>query len=75
MSMSKEEHPARMVAMQDLAAGRSVARRASSDRVLAFITGIASLDIVPASEIYGRAARLGRGRRLDLTDLVGEITN
>ena len=58
--------PVRMVAIQDLAAGRSVARRVAGDRVLAFITGNASLDIVLAWEIYRRAARMGRGRRFDL---------
>ncbi len=58
--------PVRMGTMQDLAAGRSVARRATSDRVLAFITGIASLDIALAWEIYRRAARAGRGHRFDL---------
>ena len=58
--------PVRMVTMQDLAAGRSAARRAPGDRVLAFITGIASLDIVLAWEIYSRAARRGGGLRFDL---------
>lgn len=60
--------PARTVAMQDLAAGNCVARQAASDRILAFVTGIASLDIVLAWEIYRRAAASGRGRRFDFVD-------
>jgi len=60
--------PARMVAMQDLAAGKCLARQAASDRILAFVTGIASLDIVLAWEIYRRAVALGRGFRFDLVD-------
>lgn len=59
--------PARVVSMQDLAARRATARRASTERILAFVTGIASLDIALAWDIYRRAARGGRGTRFDLT--------
>lgn len=60
--------PGRMVSLQDLAANRVTGRRTPSDRILAFVTGIASLDIVLAWEIYRRAAREGRGQRFNFTE-------
>lgn len=59
--------PARMVALQDLAAGKATGRRTPRDRILAFVTGIASLDVALAWEIYRRAAREGRGQRFNFT--------
>jgi alanine dehydrogenase len=57
--------PARMVSLQDISAGKQTGRRAPEERVLAFVTGIASLDIVLAWEIYRRAVRAGRGQEFD----------
>lgn len=57
----------RLVGLQDLAAGQGVGRRTASDRVLAFVTGIASLDIALAWNIYRRAVREGRGTQFQFT--------
>lgn len=57
----------RMASLQDLSAGRTTGRRTPRDRILAFVTGIASLDIVLAWEIYRRAAREGRGQPFNFT--------
>jgi ornithine cyclodeaminase/alanine dehydrogenase-like protein (mu-crystallin family) len=59
--------PARMVALQDLAAGKVTGRRTPRERILAFVTGIASLDVALAWEIYRRAPREGRGQRFNFT--------
>ena len=60
--------PERMASMQDMAAGTRLGRQAASDRILAFVTGIASLDIVLSCEIYRRAEKAGRGYRFDLAN-------
>jgi alanine dehydrogenase len=59
--------PERILKLQTLAAGQGAGRRSAADRVLAFVTGIASLDVVLAWEIFRRADATGRGRRFDLT--------
>jgi ornithine cyclodeaminase/alanine dehydrogenase-like protein (mu-crystallin family) len=57
--------PTRLVALQDIALGTESGRRTADDRVLAFITGIASLDMALASELYRRALHEGRGWAFD----------
>jgi alanine dehydrogenase len=52
---------ARLVSLQDIVSGKERARRSPDDRILAFITGIASLDVALASELYRRAVREKRG--------------
>lgn len=62
---------ARLVSLQDVAVGRAKGRRSLRDRVLAFVTGIASPDIALAREIYSRALRAGLGLRFDFTSKAG----
>ena len=59
--------PARTLSLQELAAGRISGRRQASERILAFVTGIASLDMALAWEIYRRALRERRGFAFDIT--------
>ena len=66
--------PARTISLQDITVGKETGRRAPGDRVLAFITGIASLDIVLAWEIYRRATREGRGQKFDFVAEPKEMT-
>lgn len=57
----------RLVAMQDIAAGTARARRAPHERVLAFMTGVGSIDMTIAGEIHRRALASGVGTRFALT--------
>jgi alanine dehydrogenase len=55
----------RLVSLQDTIAGKASGRRATTDRVLAFITGIASLDVALAAELYRRALKQRRGQTFE----------
>jgi ornithine cyclodeaminase/alanine dehydrogenase-like protein (mu-crystallin family) len=57
--------PGRMVSLQDITVGKETGRRTADDRVLAFVTGIASSDVALASEIYRRASQQGRGQAFE----------
>jgi len=57
--------PARLVSLQDIALGKASGRRGADDRVLAFVTGIASVDMALAAELYRRALQQGRGQPFD----------
>jgi ornithine cyclodeaminase/alanine dehydrogenase-like protein (mu-crystallin family) len=58
--------PARTIGLQEVANGRA-GRAHASERILAFVTGIASLDMTLAWEIYRRALRERRGFAFDIT--------
>ena len=58
--------PRRSVRLQDLAAGSSTGRKGRGDRILVYVTGIGSVDMVLAREIFRRATEAGRGRSFDL---------
>jgi ornithine cyclodeaminase/alanine dehydrogenase len=57
----------RLVAMQDIAAGTARARGTPHERVLAFMTGVGSIDMALAGEIYRRALEGGAGTRFAFT--------
>lgn len=57
----------RLVTMQDIAAGTVSGRQAPDERVLAFMTGVGSIDMTVAREIYRRALQSGRGTRFTFT--------
>jgi ornithine cyclodeaminase/alanine dehydrogenase-like protein (mu-crystallin family) len=59
--------PGRLVSLQALAAGTATGRKHSADRILAFVTGIASVDMTLAWAIYRRALAAGCGRRFEIT--------
>lgn len=57
---------ARGVGMQDIVSGRALGRAAATDRVMAFMTGVGSIDVAVAWDIYRRADEQKRGQRFDL---------
>jgi len=58
---------ARMISFDDIVLGKKTARATGDDRVLAFMTGIGSLDMTIAWEIYRRAGVAGLGTPFALT--------
>jgi Predicted ornithine cyclodeaminase, mu-crystallin homolog len=56
----------RLQSMQEVIAGRAPGRLSSSDRTLAFITGIGSIDVAVAQEVYRRAVQAGIGTRFSM---------
>ena len=57
--------PSRLISLQDIVLAKERARRSPDDRLLAFITGIASLDVALGAELYRRAVREKRGQAFD----------
>ena len=58
---------ARMVSIDDIVLGKKKARATNDDRVLAFMTGIGSIDMTIAWEVYRRAGQAGLGTHFALT--------
>jgi ornithine cyclodeaminase/alanine dehydrogenase-like protein (mu-crystallin family) len=58
---------ARMISIDDIVLGKSRARATEEERVLAFMTGIGSVDMTIAWEIYRRARQAGLGTHFALT--------
>lgn len=56
----------RLCPMQDVVAGQIPGRRASTDRTLAFMTGVGSIDVAVAQEVYRRAVQAGIGTRFPM---------
>ncbi len=57
----------RLVSIDEIVTKEKQARSSKQDRILAFMTGIGSLDMTLAWEIYRRALRQGLGTRFALT--------
>jgi len=58
---------ARLVDMQDIVSGDKPGRLSAPERILAFMTGIGSIDMAVAWEVFRRADKQNRGQRFALT--------
>jgi len=58
---------ARLVDMQDIVSGDKPGRMSAPERILAFMTGIGSIDMAVAWEVFRRADKQNRGQRFALT--------
>lgn len=56
----------RLCRMQDVVAGRAAGRTSDHERTLAFMTGVGSIDVAVAQDIYRRAVLAGLGTRFSL---------
>jgi alanine dehydrogenase len=59
--------PKRNVMLQDITVGKERGRNTPDDRVLAFITGIASVDVALGAELYRRALQKGCGQTFEFS--------